>query len=92
VRDSPKGPETWEVCWHTGYRKPHCQRLFSRQCTLIVANNVRTGERKFFVSNPVAGRGGWTIRELLRVAFARWKVEACFREVKEELCWDHVEC
>jgi len=33
-----------------------------------------------------------SIRELLRVAFARWKVEACFREVKEELGWDHFEC
>lgn len=78
--------------WHLCYRKTHTSRLASTQCTLIVATNVRTGEVKYFVSNRVPGRGGWTLRELLRVAFARWKVEACFREAKKELGWDHFEC
>lgn len=92
VRDSHKGPEVWEVRWQICYRKTHDSRLVSTQCTLIVAANVRTGEVKYFVSNRVPGRGGWTLRELLRVAFGRWKVEACFREAKEELGWDHFEC
>ncbi|MBB3206501.1 SRSO17 transposase [Rhodopirellula rubra] len=92
VRDSHKGPEVWEVRWHVVYRKTHDGRLVSSQCTLIVAENVRTGEVKYFISNRVPGRGGWTLRELLRVAFGRWKVEACFREAKEELGWDHFEC
>lgn len=92
VRDSHKGPEVWEVRWHVGYRKTHDARLASSRCTLIVATNVRTGETKYFVSNRVPGRRGWTLRELLRVAFGRWKVEACFREAKEELGWDHFEC
>jgi hypothetical protein len=47
---------------------------------------------KYFVGNRVPGRGGWTVRELLRIAFGRWRVEACFREAKEELGWDHFEC
>lgn len=92
VRDSHKGPEIWETRWHVCYRKTHDDRLVSSQCTLIVAKNVRTGEVKYFVSNRVPGRGGWTFRDLLRVAFGRWKVEACFREAKEELGWDHFEC
>ncbi len=92
VRDSHKGPEVWEVRWHVCYRRTHDGRLVSSQCTLIVAENVRTGEVKYFVSNRVPGRSGWTLRELLRVAFGRWKVEACFREAKEELGWDHFEC
>lgn len=92
TRDSHKGPEVWEVRWHVVYRKTHDGRLVSSQCTLIVAKNVRTGEVKYFISNRVPGRGGWTVRELLRVAFGRWKVEACFREAKEELGWDHFEC
>lgn len=92
VRDSHKGPEVWEIRWHVCYRKTHDGRLVSSQCTLIIAVNVRTGEVKYFVSNRVPGRGGWTLRELLRVAFGRWKVEACFREAKEELGWDHFEC
>ena len=92
VRDAQKGPEVWEVRWHVVYRKTHDSRLVSSQCTLIVARNVRTDEVKYFLSNRVPGRGGWTLRELLRVAFGRWKVEACFREAKEELGWDHFEC
>jgi len=92
TRDSHKGPEIWEVRWHVVYRKTNDGRMVSSQCTLIVAKNVRTGEVKYFISNRVPGRDGWTVRELLRIAFARWKVEACFREAKEELGWDHFEC
>lgn len=92
VRDSQKGPEIWEVQWHTCYRKTHNGKLFSNQCTLIVATNVRSGEVKYFLSNRVPGRCGWTVRDLLRIAFGRWKVEASFREAKEELGWDHFEC
>lgn len=92
VRDSQKGPEVWEVRWCACYRKTHDGRFVSSQCTLIVAKNVRTGEVKYFVSNRVPGVKGWKLRELLRIAFGRWKVEACFREAKEELGWDHFEC
>ena len=92
TRDSHKGPEVWEVRWHAVHRKTQDGRLVSSQCTLIIAKNVRTEEVKYFISNRVAGRDGWTVRELLRVAFGRWKVEACFREAKEELGWDHFEC
>lgn len=92
TRDSHQGPEIWEVRWHVVYRKTHDGGLVSSQCTLIVAVKVLTGEVKYFLSNRVPGVGGWTIRELLRIAFGRWKVEACFREAKEELGWDHFEC
>lgn len=66
--------------------------MVSSQCTFIVAKNILTDDVKYFISNRVPGRCGWAVRELLRVAFARWKVEACFREAKEELGWDHFEC
>ena len=92
VTDSHKGPEIWEVRWHTCWRKSHDGKLISSQCTLVVARNVRSGEVKYFLSNRVPGRDGWTLRSILRVAFSRWKVEACFREAKEELGWDHFEC
>jgi len=92
ISDSHKGPEVWEVRWHVCYRKTHTGKLVSSSCTLIVAKNVRTGEVKYFISNRVPGRSGWTVRAILRAAFGRWKVEACFREAKEELGWDHFEC
>lgn len=100
LKDTCHGPEVWEIKWHTCWRKTHtrgsCRQrqsgLVSRQGTLIVARNVLTGETKYFFSNRVPGRDGWTLRDLLCVAFGRWQVEACFREVKEELGWDHFEC
>jgi SRSO17 transposase len=92
IKDTCRGPEVWEIQWHTCWRKTHRAGLVSRQATLIVARNVLTGETKYFLSNRVVGQRGWTLRDLLRAAFARWQVEACFREVKEELGWDHFEC
>jgi len=92
IKDTCHGPEVWEIKWHTCWRKTHDSSLVSRQGTLIVARNVLTGERKYFFSNRVPGRDGWSLHDLLRVAFGRWQVEACFREAKEELGWDHFEC
>lgn len=92
IKDTCRGPEVWEIQWHVCWRKTHGGGLVSRQGTLLVARNVLTGETKYFFSNRVPGVDGWTLRDLLRVAFARWQVEACFREVKEELGWDHFEC
>ena len=90
IKDTENGPEVWEVKWLRVWRKTE-DKLPSRQQTLIVARNVRTGEMKFFLSNRVVGRGGVTLRWLLRVAFSRWTIEACFRVAKEELGMDHFE-
>ena len=90
IKDTEKGPEVWEVKWLRVWRKTE-DKLPSKQQTLIVARNMRTGEMKFFLSNQVVGREGVTIRWLLRVAFGRWAIEACFRVAKEELGMDHFE-
>lgn len=92
IKDATRGPEVWEIKWHTCWRKTKTSGLVSRQCTLIVARNVLTDEVKHFLSNRIPGRDGWTLRRLLRVAFGRWPVEVCFREAKEELGLDHFEC
>ena len=92
IKETHKGPEVWEIRWETCWRKTHDGKLVSRQCTLIVARNVETGEVKYFISNRVPGRDGWSLRALLRVAFSRAQVEGCFREAKEELGMDHFEC
>lgn len=90
IKDTDKGPEVWEVKWLRVWRKTQ-DKLPSRQQTLIVARNVRTGEMKFFLSNLVVGRNGVTLRCILRIAFGRWAIEACFRTTKEELGMDHFE-
>jgi len=90
IKDTERGPEVWEIKWLRVWRKTE-DKFPSKQQTLIVARNVRTGEMKFFLSNQVVGRDGVTLRWLLRVAFSRWAIEACFRVSKEELGMDHFE-
>jgi hypothetical protein len=90
IKDTEHGPEVWEVKWLRVWRKTE-DKLPSRQQTLIVARNVRTGEMMYFRSNRVVGRGGVTLRWLLRVAFRRWTIEACFRVAKEALGMVHFE-
>lgn len=92
IKDTHRGSEVWEIRWEVCWRKTHTAALVSNQCTLVVARNVLTGETKYFLSNRVPGRDGWSLRKILRVAFGRWPVEDCFREAKEELGLDHFEC
>ena len=92
IKDAHRGSEVWEIQWATCWRKTHTDKLVSNQCTLIVSRNVLTDEVKYFLSNRVPGRDGWSLRKILRVAFGRWPVEDCFRETKEELGLDHFEC
>ena len=92
IKDSQRGSEVWEIRWAKCWRKTHTDKLVSNQCTLIVARNVLTDETKYFLSNRVPGRDGWSLRKILRVAFGRWPIEDCFRETKEELGLDHFEC
>jgi SRSO17 transposase len=92
TRDGSRGAEVWEIMWHTCWRKTKTSDLASHQCTLIVARNVLTEEVKYFLSNRVPNQQGWTLRRILRAAFARWSVEGCFREAKEEIGFDHFEC
>lgn len=92
IQDTQRGSEVWEIRWEICWRKTHTDKLVSKQCTLIVARNVLTGETKYFLSNRVPGRDGWSLRKMLRVAFGRWPIEDCFREAKEELGLDHFEC
>ena len=56
---------------------------------LIVARNVRDpGGVKYFVSNAPPET---PVKELLHVAFSRWRVERCFEDQKTELGFDHFE-
>lgn len=90
IKDTNKGPEVWEIKWAVFWRKGE-HGLPGRRHSLIVARNVLTGEVKYFLCNRVPGEAAITLRWLLQVAFNRWSVESCFREVKEELGLDHYE-
>lgn len=90
IKDTQQGPEVWEVKWAKFWRKGGNGLPGRRHC-LIVARNVLTNEVKYFVCNRVPGEPGISLRRLLRIAFGRWSVEACFRQAKEELGLDHYE-
>jgi SRSO17 transposase len=90
IKDTERGPAVWEVKWAVFWRKG-VDGLPGRRHCLIVARNVLTNEVKYFVSNRVPGERGISLRRLLRVAFARWSIESCFRQAKEELGLDHSE-
>ena len=97
IKDTNKGPDVWEVKWCPFWRKvensstAQKRKLPSKIHCLLVARNLETREIKYFVSNMVPGRNGATVRDVLRIAFSRWSVEACFRTAKEELGMDHFE-
>ena len=63
-------------------------RLPTRAHWLMVSRDPQSGELKFFVSNASAGV---PLEWLLYVAYARWPIEQCFREEKDELGFDHFE-
>ncbi len=88
MKDTQKGPMVWEI-----KRVPLVPKdengLPATALHLIVARNVRDIlDVKFFVSNAPPET---SVRELLHVAFSRWRVERCFEDQKTELGFDHFE-
>ena len=86
IKDTEKGPVVWEAraarFWpsHRGYSLP--------ECWLLVAQNVMTGELKYFLSNAPADT---PMETLLHVAFCRAEVEQLFEASKGEIGLDHFE-
>lgn len=88
VHEGTKGPEVWMVArlpfFSAVARKPGQ----TQAGVLLIADNVLTGERKFFFSNAAKNT---PTGALLRVAFSRWRVERCFQDAKGELGLNHAE-
>ncbi len=88
VHEGTKGPEVWNIArvplWASNERHPGQ----TQAGLLLIADNVLTGERKYFFSNAPART---PTSELLRVAFSRWRVERCFQDAKGELGLNHAE-
>lgn len=86
THETDKGPEVWQVRRTTFVEQ--AEAAPAQPQILLVAWNVRTGERKFFLANAER-----TIKTevLLKVAFARWRVERCFQDAKGEVGLNHAE-
>jgi SRSO17 transposase len=88
IKDTQKGPMVWETK-HVLFVPKGEDGLPAAPLHLIVARNVRdTSEVKFFLSNAPPET---PVKELLHVAFSRWRIERCFEDQKTELGFDHFE-
>jgi SRSO17 transposase len=88
IKDTQKGPMVWETK-HVLLTPKDENGLPATALHLIVARNVRDVLAvKYFVSNAPSET---PVKELLHVAFSRWRVERCFEDQKTELGFDHFE-
>jgi SRSO17 transposase len=88
LKDTTRGPSVWKykAARVQLVAEPRDQRRAlsiptDRRYWLIVADKVKTGERKYFVSNAPANAN---VEKLLQVALCRWRVEEWFRRAKQE--------
>lgn len=88
IKDTQKGPMVWEIK-HVHLTPKDENGLPATAMHLIMARNVREIlDVKYFVSNAPSET---PVKELLHVAFSRWRVERCFEDQKTELGFDHFE-
>lgn len=93
VKDTHKGAEIWEFKESRhfqlrGVRKQgHGAGIYFPEERLLVAQNLRTGEVKYFLSNDLDS----PLETLAKVAFSRWHIERCFQDCKQDLGLNHAE-
>ena len=87
IKDTTRGKCVWNVKSAQVYLvkhkdgKAYCPVPTDRRYWLIVAQNVQTGESKYFVSNAPSKE---SLTTLMEVAFSRWQVEKWFERAKQE--------
>ena len=87
IKDTTRGKCEWQVKSAQVYlvnkqeNKSHCPVPTGHSYWLIVANNEKTGEIKYFVSNAPTKE---SLAVLLEVAFSRWRVEKWFERAKQQ--------
>lgn len=86
THETGKGPDVWEVRRVMFHEQADAAPAGGQ--TLLVTWNVRTGERKFFLSNAPESM---KTEALMKVAFSRWRVERCFEDAKGEVGLNHAE-
>ena len=84
VKETAEGPLVWNA---------RATRFFpswdpKQELWLVIAENVLTHEKKYFLSNAPATT---PVPELLTVAFSRWHVERLFQDGKQEVGLAHFE-
>jgi len=87
IKDTTRGRCIWNVKTAQVYLVRHqdgksgCSVPTDRTYWLIAANNPKTSEAKYFVSNAPAKE---SLQSLMEVAFSRWHVEKWFERAKQQ--------
>jgi len=88
VKDTEKGPEVWRARETRFYpwRREGAGGVPGDECRLIIAENVLTKEKKYFLTSASART---SLKEVLAIAFSRAHIEQLFREGKGAVGLDH---
>lgn len=87
LKDTDKGPLVWQVKWAPFWLQRDGPVL--GPYWLIYARNVLdSSEEKYFLANAAPGT---PVEIILHVAFARWSIERCLEDEKDELGLSHFE-
>ena len=86
VKDTTTGPVVWRA--RAVRFIPTWQEDKKKALWLVIAENVLSGELKYFLSNAPAET---PISTLMAVAFTRWNVERSFEDAKQEVGLSHFE-
>ena len=84
IKETTRGRVVWEVKAGRVHLVDASETVSiptDRLYWLIIARNPKTGEIKYFVSNAPAKA---TLKQMMKVAFARWHVEKWFERAKQE--------
>ena len=84
IKQTTRGPAVWKIKAarvHLVDTTGSVSVPTDRRYWLIVAENSKTDEVKYFVSNAPASA---TIQEMMAAAFARWHIEKWFERAKQE--------
>lgn len=91
------GRQWRRVCWGHGTKGPLAARFIALRVRptrsrgerwLLCERSLATDERKYYVLNLGAATA---LKALVTLARCRWPIEQQYRELKDELGWDHFE-
>jgi SRSO17 transposase len=87
VKDTDKGPMVWQIK-HPPFGLSRSGRVLGPYWLNYARNPADPDEVKYFLSNASPGTPP---EPIVRVAFARWPVERCLEDEKDELGLSHFE-
>lgn len=85
IKQTDNGPLVWEVRETSFFGNNN--GIPGREERLLVAREVITGDIKYFLTNGLTV----PLKDLLVVAFSRWRIERLFEDGKGEVGFDHFE-